>query len=68
MKLSDIMAHAGLAGYAEVALVLFLFAFALIVWWVLRPSHAAEFQRASRLPLDDEMSPQPGGPRAGSRS
>ena len=66
MKLSDIMAHAGLAGYAEVAMVLFLLAFAGILWWVFRPSHTAEYQRAARLPLDDDTSLHPEGPRAGS--
>ena len=66
MKLSDIMAHAGLAGYAEVALVLFLLAFAGILWWVFRPSHTAEYERAARLPLDEAPPVHPGGPRAGS--
>jgi cbb3-type cytochrome oxidase subunit 3 len=53
MKLSDIIAHAGLAGYAEVALVLFLFAFLVISWWVFRPANRAGFDRAARMPLDD---------------
>lgn len=53
MKLSDVMAYAGLAGYAEIALVLFLAAFAGIVWWVWRPANTAEFNRAARMPLDD---------------
>ena len=66
MKLSDIMAHAGLAGYAEVALVLFLLAFAVILWRVFLPSRTAEYERAARLPLDDETIIHPGGPRAGS--
>ena len=54
MRLSDIMSHAGLAGYAEVGLVLFLFAFVLIVvrLWLRRDRDHAE--RMSRMPLDDE--------------
>ena len=47
------MAHAGLAGYAEIALVLFLIAFVGIVWWVFRPGNAARFNVAARMPLDD---------------
>lgn len=53
MTLSDIMGHAGLSGYAEVALVIFLAAFVGIVWWVFRPAARARWQRAARLPLDD---------------
>ena len=53
MRLSDVMSHAGLAGYAVVALVLFLVAFAAIVVRVARRSSNAEFARASRMPLDD---------------
>ncbi|MEO5799206.1 MAG: cbb3-type cytochrome c oxidase subunit 3 [Gemmatimonadales bacterium] len=54
MKLSDIMSHSGLSIYAEVALVIFLAAFCGIVCWVFRPSSSAMWQRAARLPLDDE--------------
>ncbi|MES2305536.1 MAG: cbb3-type cytochrome c oxidase subunit 3 [Gemmatimonadota bacterium] len=57
MKLSDIMSHAGLSIYAEVALVLFLAAFCGIIYWVFRPASAATWQRAARLPLDDEAEP-----------
>jgi len=53
MRLSDVMSHAGLAGYAVVALVLFLAAFVAIVVRVARRSSSAEFARASRMPLDD---------------
>ena len=58
MKLSDIMSHAGLAIYAEVALVLFLLAFLGIIWWVFRSSNTARFEREALLPLDDDF-PQP---------
>ena len=53
MRLSDVMSHAGLAGYAVVALVLFLVAFLAVVVRIARRSANAEFERASRLPLDD---------------
>ena len=54
MRLSDVVSHAGLAGYAEVGLVLFLVAFVLIVarLW-LRRDHP-HLVRMSRMPLDDE--------------
>jgi len=48
------MAHAGLAGYAEIALILFLAAFVSIVVWTFWPSRKPAYDRASRLPLEDE--------------
>jgi cbb3-type cytochrome oxidase subunit 3 len=65
MRLSDIMGHADLAGYAEVALVLFLLAFLVIAIAVLAPGRAKEWERASRLPLEDpprQTPPSPGAP------
>ena len=59
MKLSDIVSHAGLAGYAEIALVLFLFAFLVIAVWTFWPSRAREMERASLLPLEEEFSSLP---------
>lgn len=59
MKLSDVMSHAGLAGYAEVALVLFVLAFLGIVLALFRPSQKAKMDAASRLPLDDDPNVQP---------
>lgn len=59
MKLSDIVSHAGLAGYAEVALVLFVLAFLGIVVSVFRPSRSREMDAASRLPFDDEPAELP---------
>lgn len=53
MRLSDIMANAGLAGWAQVALVIFLAAFLVILVAVFAPSRRGEFDRASRMPLDD---------------
>jgi cbb3-type cytochrome oxidase subunit 3 len=61
MRLSDIMSHAGLHGYAEVALVLFFLAFLAIVLRVFAPSRKREMDEMARLPLDDgEEHPSPG--------
>jgi cbb3-type cytochrome oxidase subunit 3 len=65
VKLSDIMEHAGLSMYAEVALVLFLFAFALILWWVLRPSNRQRFESDAAIPLDDVNPQQTRAPQGG---
>lgn len=51
MRLSDVMSNAGLAGYAVVALVLFLVVFVAIVVRVFLSKD--EFAHASRMPLDD---------------
>lgn len=54
MKLSDIVSAAGLSWYAEVALVLFVVAFLIVLWRVFKPSLKAKYDRAARMPLDDE--------------
>ena len=54
MRLSDIMANAGLAGYAEIALILFMVAFVAIVFRIFRKGRREEMQAAARMPLDDE--------------
>jgi cbb3-type cytochrome oxidase subunit 3 len=54
MKLSDVMSHAGLAVYAEVALILFFLAFVVVVVRVLRWSNREELDHVSHLPLDDD--------------
>jgi cbb3-type cytochrome oxidase subunit 3 len=59
MKLSDIMGNAGLAVYAEVALVLFLLVFLTLVIAVFRPSQKKRMDAASRLPFDDDPNGQP---------
>lgn len=59
MKLSDIMANAGLSIYAEVALVLFLAAFLAIVWWVFRRRNTRHWEKAAMMPLDDEHPQEP---------
>lgn len=54
MKLSDIMGHAGLSAYAEVALILFFAAFLAILVRTLRWTDRTELDRVSRLPLEDD--------------
>ncbi len=54
MRLSDIMANAGLSGYAVIAMVLFMAAFLAIVVRIFWPGKAREMDAASRMPLDDE--------------
>lgn len=61
MRLSDIMGHAGLSAYAEVALVIFLVAFLLIAVSVFAPGRKKEFDAASRMPLDDVHPQSPRG-------
>jgi len=53
MKLSDVMGAAGLSVYAEVALVLFFLAFAVVVFQVASRARARDWEEASRLPLSD---------------
>jgi len=54
MKLSDIVGAAGLAVYAEVALVLFLIVFVAVVFDVVSRHRASDWDQASRLPLADD--------------
>ena len=44
MSLTEIMSNAGLSRYAEVALLLFFFAFVLIVWRIFRPGQRKQFE------------------------
>ena len=55
MSLSDLMGHAGLQVYAEVALIIFFLVFLLVMLRVLAPSrrHRSDLDEASRLPLED---------------
>jgi cbb3-type cytochrome oxidase subunit 3 len=62
LRLSDIMSHAGLHGYAEVALILFAAAFLAIVLRVFTPARRAEMDAMARMPLEDDagIPPRPG--------
>lgn len=53
MRLSDIMGRAGLAVYAEIALVLFLIVFVAVVIRIFT-ARRADMDRRARMPLEDE--------------
>jgi len=55
MRLSDIMSAAGLAFYAEVALGLFLFAFALVALSVVSRRNRSTWEQARWLPLSEDQ-------------
>ncbi|GMV09395.1 MAG TPA: cbb3-type cytochrome c oxidase subunit 3 [Gemmatimonadaceae bacterium] len=59
MSLTELMSGANLDGYAQVSLILFLFAFVLIVWRIFSPRNKARYDKASRMPLDDETPQEP---------
>jgi cbb3-type cytochrome oxidase subunit 3 len=59
MSLTEIMSNAGLSRYAEIALLLFFFAFIVIVWRIFRPSRKKWLEQQSRLPLDDDKPTNP---------
>lgn len=54
MKLSDVVSHAGLAGYAEVALVLFAMAFVVMVFDTFNKRRAPLLAHQASLPLEDD--------------
>jgi cbb3-type cytochrome oxidase subunit 3 len=53
MRLSDIVSHAGLAGYAEVALILFFAVFVTVVIRLFGPGGRRDIDHLAHLPLDD---------------
>jgi hypothetical protein len=57
MRLSDIMSAMQLGTYAEVALVLFLFAFLAVGLQVFRAREARCWEAARYLPLEPEPEP-----------
>ncbi|HZI28189.1 MAG TPA: cbb3-type cytochrome c oxidase subunit 3 [Gemmatimonadaceae bacterium] len=54
MSLTEIMSNAGLSRYAELALLLFVFAFVVIIARLYRPSRRNELERQAKLPLEDD--------------
>ena len=54
MRLSDVMGAMGLQIWAEVGLVTFLALFAGVLAYTLSRRRHATFERARRLPLDDD--------------
>lgn len=59
MSLTSLMSGANLDVYAQVALVIFLIAFALILWRTFSPRNAGIHARARMLPLDDDYTAIP---------
>ena len=55
-SLTDVVSGAGLSGYAEVALVIFLVAFIGIVISLFLPSRQRTFERLRRLPIEHDSS------------
>ena len=53
MKLSDIMSHAGLSFYTQVALLLFLAVFVAVAIRTFLPSRRQELDDAARIPFND---------------
>lgn len=53
MKLSDIMSHAGLTFYTEVALIIFMAVFIAIVVRTLWPSRKRTLNSDAQLPFDE---------------
>jgi cbb3-type cytochrome oxidase subunit 3 len=62
MKLSDVVSHAGLALYAEIALILFFGVFVAVLLRTWRPSDRDELEAQRMLPLEPET---PADPREG---
>jgi cbb3-type cytochrome oxidase subunit 3 len=59
VSLTDLMSAAQLDHYAQVGLIAFMFAFALILWRTFSPRNRSTYQRAGRLPLEDDTPPSP---------
>ena len=59
MSMTDIVSHAGLSLYTEIAMVLFMAAFLAIGVWTFWPSRRKELDRAAQLPLDDDTTSTP---------
>lgn len=55
MKLSDIMANAGLSFYAQVALVIFFGVFVAVTLYTWKPSRRGELHDAAMIPLNDDL-------------
>lgn len=61
MKLSDVMSAAGLASYAEVALVLFMLAFVAVALRLFLRRNSEDWAALEHMPLGEERKPFIGG-------
>jgi len=57
-SLTDVVSGAGLSGYAEIALVIFLIAFIGVVISLFVPSKRLTYERMRQLPLDGDTAPR----------
>jgi cbb3-type cytochrome oxidase subunit 3 len=62
IRLSDVVGASGLSFYAIVAMLLFLFAFVLVLFNIYAPSRRAAHRRAALLPFDEGVSAAPAHP------
>ncbi len=58
MRLSDVMSAMDLATFPQVALILFLGVFVVVVVRVYVRGRPADFEDVSQLPFDDEPAPE----------
>ncbi|HEX2839576.1 MAG TPA: hypothetical protein VHN77_15770 [Phycisphaerales bacterium] len=64
MSLTEVMSAAGLTFYPIVALVLFLFAFALVLARLVGSQSAHTYERYAHLPLEEDKSASSNEPAA----
>ena len=53
-SLTDVVSGAGLSGYAEIALVIFMIAFVGVVISLFVPSRQKTYEHLRHLPIDDD--------------
>ena len=58
-SLTDVVSGAGLAGYAEIALVIFLIAFIGVVISLFAPSKRRTYEHLRRLPIERDSATVP---------
>jgi hypothetical protein len=56
MRLSDIMSEAGLSGFAMVGQIMFVIAFSLIVFRLVKQHRRGELDGQENMPLEDGQS------------
>lgn len=60
-SLTDVVSGAGLSGYAEIALILFVLAFVGVVISLFLPGRQKTYERMRHLPIDDDTALEPLG-------
>jgi len=67
MRLTDIMSGAGLAGYAVIAMIIFMAAFVAVIVWIFRPSRRHDLEANREIPFHDGESAPDTHTRGGRR-